>query len=150
MSVLLDRLVSAGCRVDGILFCADGSIQFATTNGGGAWTQDQQNAVLRTLGKLPPVLTQKQQEAHWADVIQRYLDTEAQDYGYDNLACAVSYATSTVSLWQRQAAAFLAWRDSVWQAAFALLAAIQGATAQLPANDAALIAQLPQPNIPTS
>ena len=139
----LQRLKAANCRIDGLLIAPDGTPGFAATNASGAWSAAQQEAVLAALGHAPPPALRN---AAAAAAIERWLDETAQALGYNNFIAAASYSASSVAPWQRQAQALAAWRDAVWQAAIALL----DDPARLPASEAALIALLPQPNIPTS
>lgn len=149
MSGPFARLTAAGCRVDGLNLNPDGTIAFVATNAGGAWSDDQKNAIEAALGRSAPVPTPTQLEGSFSRAIQLWLDQAAQAAGYDNLVTAVSYIGSTIDLWQRQAVAFAAWRDAVWSAAIALLAAVEAGVQPLPASDADLIAALPRPAIPT-
>lgn len=77
--------------------------------------------------------------------IQQWLDQRAQGNGYDSIATCVSYKDSTVSQWSQDAAAAIAWRDAVWQAAFAY----QVSHAENPPDPlptaAEIIGQMPQP-----
>jgi hypothetical protein len=139
-------LKAAHCRVDGLLIAPDGTLSFAATPASGEWSAAEQAAVRAALGSATPPTTPAQRIAAGAAVIERWLDQTAQALGYNNLVTAISYGGSSVDLWRRQAQALAAWRDAVWQAAIALLAAPE----QLPASQAALIAALPQPDIPTS
>lgn len=146
MPSILARLKAANCRVDGLLIAPDGAPSFAATSTSGEWSAAEQDAVRAALGLAPPAMSSAQRMAAGAAAIERWLDTTAQALGYNNLVTAVSYSASSVDLWRRQSQALAAWRDAVWQAAIALPAA----PAQLPASEAALIALLPQPDIPTS
>lgn len=146
MPSILAQLKAAKCRVDGLLIAADGTPDFVATNASGEWSAAQQGAVYAALGRAPPPIAPAQRVAAGSAAIERWLDRTAQALGYNNLVTALSYAGSSVDLWQRQAQALTAWRDAVWQAASALLAAPE----RLPASEAALIALLPQPAIPTS
>ena len=147
MPSILARLKAAHCRVDGLLVAPDGTLSFAVTPASGEWSAAEQAAVRAALGSAAhSTMTPTQRIAAGTAAIERWLDETAQALGYNNLVTAVSYAGSSVELWRRQAQALAAWRDAVWQAALALLAAPE----PLPASDAALIAALPQPDIPTS
>jgi hypothetical protein len=145
MPSILAKLRAANCRVDGLLVAPDGTPSFAATTASGEWSAAQQAAVCDALGRAPPTLAPAQRVAAGAAAIERWLDQTAQSLGYNNLVTAVSYAGSSIELWQRQAQALAAWRDAVWQAAITLLAAPE----QLPASEAALLARLPQPDLPT-
>ncbi|HWE72512.1 MAG TPA: hypothetical protein VG328_05075 [Stellaceae bacterium] len=146
MPGILARLKAAHCRVDGLLIAPDGAPDFAATNASGDWSTAEKEAVQAALGLATPTIEPAQRVAAGAAAIERWLDRTAQALGYNNFVTAVSYASSSVDLWRRQALALTAWRDAVWQAAIALLAE----PAQLPVDAPALIASLPQPNIPTS
>jgi hypothetical protein len=146
MPSVLARLKAANCRVDGLLLASDGTPDFAATNESGYWSAADKDAVFAALGLATPDIAPARRIAAGAAAIEGWLDRTAQAYGYNNCVTALSYAGSTVDLWRRQALALAAWRDAVWQAALALLAE----PAQLPASAAALIALLPQPEIPTS
>lgn len=78
--------------------------------------------------------------------IQQWLDAAAHENGYDSIATCVSYKDSGVAQWAADAAAALAWRDAVWQAAFAY----QEESAANPPDPwptaEQVIAQLPQPS----
>ncbi len=63
---------------------------------------------------------------------QLVIDSTAQSKGYsDGVSCA-SYATSTNAQWKSEAIAFIAWRDSVWDYLYALLAQISGGSDPIP------------------
>ena len=143
MPSVLARLKAANCRVDGLLLAPDGAPGFAATPASGDWSPAEREAVRAALGLAPPAAPSA---AAAAAAIERWLDETAHAFGYNNLVAAASYAGSSVELWRRQAQALAAWRDAVWQAAIALLAAPE----PLPGSEAALIAKLPRPDIPTS
>lgn len=146
MPSILAQLKTAKCRVDGLLIAADGMPDFVATNASGEWSAAERGAVYTALGLAPPAIAPAQRVAAGTAAIERWLDQTAQALGYNNLVTAVSYAGSSVDLWRRQALALAAWRDAVWQAALALL----DEPARLPTSEAALIALLPQPAIPTN
>lgn len=78
--------------------------------------------------------------------VQAWLDATAQGNGYDSLASCITYVSSAVAQWKADADAAVAWRDAVWQAAFAWQ---QDALANPPATfptSADVIAQMPQPD----
>lgn len=63
---------------------------------------------------------------------QNVIDKTAQTKGYsDGVSCA-SYATSTNVQWKNEAVTFIAWRDSVWNYLYALLAEISGGSDPIP------------------
>lgn len=57
--------------------------------------------------------------------IQAHIDTTAGERGYSSGVSCASFVASTILAWAAEAAAFVAWRDQVWIAAYALLAAVQ-------------------------
>src|ERR1700722_5986512 len=127
------KLKAAGARLGGLMLAPDGGIDFPATNATGAWTEAQKSAVRAALGLAAPVAAPARRAASIGAAIELWLDRTAQGFGFNNFVTAVSYASSSVELWQRQAAALAAWRDAVWQAAIALMAE----PAALPENDAA-------------
>lgn len=66
--------------------------------------------------------------------IQAHIDATARQRDYDSGVSCASYVNSTVQQWAAEAAAFVAWRDAVWEYAFAEL-------------DKVLNGQRPQPTI---
>lgn len=63
---------------------------------------------------------------------QLVIDSTARSKGYgDGVSCA-SYATSTNIIWKNESVAFIAWRDSVWDYLYALLARISGGSDPIP------------------
>lgn len=91
---------------------------------------------VRIVRSTPP-LTQDD----YAASIQSHIDWTAQSRGYADGAVLASYITSTIPVWQAEAAAFVPWRDAVWVSAYTALAAMQGGAA--PPTIGALIAGLP-------
>jgi len=150
MPSILTKLKAARCRVDGVVLGHDGTVNFVATHGGGAWTEEERTAAQAALGMAALPLAPAQAETLLAAAIEAWLDAAARRSGYSTIAAAVSYQSSGVDLWRRQAAAFAAWRDAVWQGAFAIFAHAATGTVALPGDAAALIAALPQPDIPTT
>jgi len=72
--------------------------------------------------------------------IQAMLDAMARERGYDSIASAVSYVTSTVPTWAAEALALRDWRDVVWSYALAEMAAVQAGTREVPTVEAFLAA----------
>ncbi|MCL4674609.1 MAG: hypothetical protein KJZ59_00915 [Pararhodobacter sp.] len=54
--------------------------------------------------------------------IDRHVEEQARALGYNSAAACAGYRDSTIAAWAEEAAAFIAWRDRVWQTAFALQA----------------------------
>ena len=74
-------------------------------------------------------------------IVQSVLDTEARKLGYDDIFTAISYATSSDSVYGPQGVAFRNWRDSVWNAAHSLLNTWQTGGAEPTASE--VVAALP-------
>ncbi|MGA0588712.1 hypothetical protein ACO2Q2_16535 [Dyella sp. KRB-257] len=119
-----------------------------TTNGRTSWRAIAYESDLlpgETFATEPPAPTLADAAAALSIDVQAWLDTTAQANGYDSLASCISYKGSSVTQWDADATAALAWRDAVWQACFQWQ---QSAEANPPAtfpNSAEVIAQLPQP-----
>ena len=75
--------------------------------------------------------------------IQHHLDTVVMQRGYDSILSATSYAPSTHPVFQAEALACIAWRDSVWLAGQAYLAEVQAGTKPIP-TESELLAILPR------
>jgi hypothetical protein len=68
-----------------------------------------------TPGPPEPVTTAQVEAA-----LQAHVDATARAHGYRSGDACASYAASTNAAWQAEALAFVAWRDQVWAAAFAI------------------------------
>lgn len=79
--------------------------------------------------------------------IQWHIDTTVQERGYDSGVTCSSYANSTNPTWSAEAAAFIAWRDSVWSHANAELAKVQSGQRATPAIEV-ILAEFPPMNWP--
>lgn len=60
--------------------------------------------------------------------IDAHVDSVARAAGYNGAAALAGYVASTVPDWAAEARAFVAWRDTVWTAALAMMAAADPAT----------------------
>jgi hypothetical protein len=87
-------------------------------------------------------------EAQYTAAAQALLDKGAQGLGYDSMLSLASYATSTNATFKAQALAGIAWRDAVWTAGYALVAAVQAGTQSAP-TIAAFLASLPAASWPS-
>lgn len=58
-------------------------------------------------------LTQFQKNV--TQLISEYIENVAKEKDYDSALSCVSYSTSTNTIWQAEATAFISWRDSVWE-----------------------------------
>jgi hypothetical protein len=72
--------------------------------------------------------------------IDQHVEATAQARGYNSAAHLAGYVTSNT--WQAEAQAFVAWRDAVWLAAFAIIDDVQIGARDVP-DEADLIGELP-------
>ena len=83
------------------------------------------------------------------DAVQAYLDGAAKDAGYDDIKSAVSYADEpAVPKFQAEGQAFRTWRSLVWDACNQILADVLSGARPKPASAVALIAELPELQLP--
>jgi len=73
----------------------------------------------------PPPPTPEQMQAGYTAAIEAHVEATARARGYTSAVSCATYAASTIPAWQAEGAAFVAWRDAVWTAALAMLAAVQ-------------------------
>jgi hypothetical protein len=78
---------------------------------------------LAALVPTPP--SPEQLQAGYTAAIEAHVEATARARGYTSAVSCATYATSTIRAWQAEGAAFVAWRDAVWTAALAMLAAVQ-------------------------
>lgn len=98
-----------------------------------------------TFSTQPPTPTLSDAASLLMADVQAWLDVTAQANGYDSIASCISYRNSSVSQWDADAAAALAWRDAVWQACFQWQQdALANPPDTFPASQE-VIAQLPKP-----
>lgn len=101
-------------------------------------TRIDPDKVARVVQTEPITLTQQD----YATAIQAHVDATAASKGYGDGYALASYKDSTVPAWASEANAFIAWRDSVWLAAYLLMGEVaQGLKAQPSVPD--LMTQLP-------
>lgn len=81
-------------------------------------------------------------EADFSAAIDAHVDLVAQARGYRDAVSVTSYATSTKPAYAADAAAFVAWRDELWDTVFAIYAAVTAGQRPPPATTAALIAEI--------
>lgn len=74
--------------------------------------------------------------------IDAHVEAVARSRNYNSAAHLAGYATSTVAQWAAEAAAFVTWRDQVWQAAYAMLGEVEAGTIPAP-TPAEAVAALP-------
>jgi hypothetical protein len=75
-------------------------------------------------------------------IVQTYIDSKAQEHGYDNANSCISYLNSSIAAWKSDATAMNTWRDSVWDFCYTNQAAELAGTTPMP-TAAQLIAALP-------
>lgn len=80
-------------------------------------------------------------QARIVAAIDAHVESQARLMGYNSAAHLASYVASSVPAWASEAQVFVAWRDAVWIAAFALQS--QHAAAQTVPTVAEAIAALP-------
>lgn len=92
---------------------------------------------------LPKKATAEDEKTRLMNVVQSYMDTMAQGFGYDAAASVISYAEEpAVPRFQQEGKAFRAWRSLVWQRCYEILAEVESGTRSVP-DEQQLIALLP-------
>jgi hypothetical protein len=70
------------------------------------------------------------------NAVQKILDAKAQEYRYDNIASAVTYADEpSVLKFQAEGKAFRAWRSLVWDAVYTYLADVLAGKKSFPTKE---------------
>jgi hypothetical protein len=87
--------------------------------------------------------------ADYKAAIERLLDAKAQYRRYDSAVSIATYVGSTNASWAAEAAAFVAWRDSVWTYAYAELDKVMSGLRPQP-TVAGFIAELPSMSWPAT
>ena len=88
------------------------------------------------------VPTEEEIQKQLTDGVQSYMDTKAQERGYDNIHTACSYVNSTDEVFKAEGAACLAWRDQVWRKCYDILAEVKQGKRAVPILEE-VIAELP-------
>lgn len=78
----------------------------------------------------------------YAAAIEVFIADVARQRGYDSGISLASYVGSTNAAWAAEAAAFVAWRDDVWEYAYQCLDKVQSGQRTQP-TIAAILAELP-------
>ncbi len=92
---------------------------------------------------LNPPKPKEQLQAEYTAFMQSILDGRAQDYGYDSVATAVTYAEEpSVPKFQEEGKAFRSWRSAFWAKGYEIMAQVEGGERGLPTNEE-LLAELP-------
>ena len=96
-----------------------------------------------------PVLAEKEysfteQVVLYENAVQRHLDAKAEEFNYDNMWTAVTYAEEpAVPKFQNDGRALRAWRSLVWQKCYEILAEVNNNVRPAPTLEE-LIAELPE------
>ena len=75
--------------------------------------------------------------------VQRHMDTTVQTRGYDNILSACSYVNTGIERFDIEGAACRAWRSTVWDKCYAILAEVKAGTRAVPTAEE-LISELPK------
>lgn len=97
---------------------------------------------------VPPVVSQEellaQIQREKTLLVHQHMDSVAQQYGYDNITTAVTYADEpAVPKFQDEGIAFRAWRSLVWDVGYQIIAEVLQGTREVP-TDEEIIAELPE------
>lgn len=84
------------------------------------------------------MVTAAQHQALVVSAIDAKVEELAKARGYNSAATLASYVASTNSTWAAEATAFVAWRDQVWQDAYACLAQVEAGNRAMPSVSEAL------------
>lgn len=87
----------------------------------------------------PPPPTPEELQAAYATAISAHVDAVAGQRRYSSGVHCASYVASTNAVWAAEAAAFIAWRDAVWEAATEMLADAES-TGTVPSIEEAIAA----------
>lgn len=82
-------------------------------------------------------------QAMLTKAVQDYMDATAQTRGYDGIATACTYATSTDTTFAAEGTACVAWRDKVWRYCYNALAEVLAGKRNIPTAEE-LVAELPE------
>ena len=75
--------------------------------------------------------------------VQRHMDTTVQTHGYDNILSACSYVNTGIERFDIEGSACRAWRSTVWDKCYDILAEVQAGTRAVPTAEE-LISELPK------
>ena len=80
----------------------------------------------------------------YRQAVQSHIDATARARDYDSGVSLASYVGDPNATWASEAAAFVAWRSSVWLFVFDWLSEIDAGTQAPPESAEALVAELPE------
>lgn len=106
---------------------------------GGAWTQVW---VVRNATAAEQSAALDKIQAEYEAEVQSHLDATAQTRGYDSMLSACSYASGTHPRFSVEGRDCLAWRSSVWEAAYQIMTDVRLGARPLPTVQQ-VIAELP-------
>lgn len=98
---------------------------------------EEEDAFLASLAPPPPTVEQYQA------AIQSLVNETARSQKFNDGVTLASYAASTIAPWAAQAAAFISWRDKVWQYSYSEMAKVRAGERETPSVDAFLL-ELPE------
>lgn len=87
--------------------------------------------------------TMEEIKQQYSDKLGAIMNTKAQEYGYDSILTAVTYADSAIDKFAKEGKAFKEWRDNVYATGYAYLAEIEAGKKAIPATDEEFIALIP-------
>lgn len=102
----------------------------------------QELAAIGLQVRVPPPPSQVDPATLFASAIEAHVEAVARQRGYSGAASLASYIASTMPTWAAEAAAFVAWRDSVWLYAYSQMAAVQSGSRPLPTVET-ILSELP-------
>lgn len=89
------------------------------------------------------VPTAKEIQQQLTAAVQRHMDTTVQTRGYDNILSACSYVNTGIERFDIEGATCRAWRSTVWDKCYAILAEVKAGTRAVPSAEE-LISELPK------
>lgn len=92
-------------------------------------------------GGVVPKPAQMPTVAEYTVAVQTHLDTKAQEYHYDDIVSACSYAAAP-NPFQAEGVAFVTWRGACWALCYSTMAEVKAGTRAQP-TIAALLAAMP-------
>lgn len=114
-------------------------------DGSSQWAQYQEWLAAGGVCDPVPPITFAEAVADYEAGVQAWMDGVAGQNGYASVVSCASYANSSNAQWKADAAAIIAWRDALWEAAYNLWAGYAGAIPNPQPTLAQVIASLPQP-----
>ena len=103
-----------------------------------AWVLDGKGGVT-----LDPVKRAEIAVKLFEEAIEAHIEATAAERDFSSATRLASYVASTKPAWRAEAEAFVAWRDDVWEFAFAEFAKVQAGTRAEPSVED-FLAELPQ------